>query len=826
MQQNSLTKTVHKDRSEKLKSTTKLTSNSSHGSSKEENAAPKRRISRENGSHSSEEKKIEKKRSLSTSSNVKSSSNVKTQNETKKISKSKVDSISKIDSKSDAKRNVEPIKKVSSVDKSHKDMVKSEKKKSIDQSAKSKTEQKRSKDKLSLSSEKEFSQSKSSKTVKSSESLSQSKTVSREKRQVPLKASHAIGAKSIEAANISSKNVMNQVHNVTVQSPPPVRREIAQIEEQIEEQRVEQQSAQPPLPRGRTRTRTLGEDEIVLLKPKPTDISLNQQALVTNTNGSASAPVEIKPPISFEVMLNDKIEIKLSDKGSKVMSDKDPESSNCVDLNNSDNESADYEDDFESYESDFETDITDEEDEVDENEEFQDDTSISSRESDVDDNVISTSSKHPFETGHSIDNSEFDSGSFEMKVLSARARERNEIKPTATVRRDQQIEMQNDSGIENYSNTFGANAVVPTHNGQMSSLDLNNKTFDNISDIENEGANSLDTNNSNPNKMNHSKTPKPKSQLARRGAELLSKITLDVMNYVLFDFKPIPYELFMKIYGNSNTTQIAVQTHNDRIDQECQSDAIAMQTNWTQYPITFYTEHIGRVDFGDYQNGCGTAIDEKQSNGTNDDLSNSCESSLNRILSMSFNTNSTERPKDEVEHFSKHNIDYEQLNRFLLESEVTLSRILNVHAQQQSRSLNEPTLPFTNGFITLKPSFSANFAPDKVHRTIAIDALPGFLFTIHRENAGELNIIAMWNLSKLNRPVCLLSVWSKVLCIEIHPKIKDIVFAGLDDGYDLNLVIYVYLLYSIWPNHYATQHKNVKSHYFFAANEVFFLLIK
>lgn len=58
--------------------------------------------------------------------------------------------------------------------------------------------------------------------------------------RVPLKASHAIAAK-IVSDNISSKNVMNQVHNVTISSPPSVRREIVSIEEENAKQQMKRQ---------------------------------------------------------------------------------------------------------------------------------------------------------------------------------------------------------------------------------------------------------------------------------------------------------------------------------------------------------------------------------------------------------------------------------------------------------------------------------------------------------------------------------------------------------------------------------------------------------
>lgn len=811
---------MHKD---KVKSTTKSTTN---GGLKEE----KRKIAKENGV---DEKKSEKKLSTKSSSNGKS--------EKEKTSESK----SKTDSKSTVVRNGKSVQKTPSIDKSEKKRSTSIEKRSISvekRSSVDKSDEKRTKEKVSLKSKeltkpkevtklKEATKSNDatrSKVAKIGESSSVAKSVSK-RSTAPLKASHAIVVKTNAPTSISSKNVMNQVHNVTVSSPPPVRRDTALVEmepeqrteqtvmehEQLQRQKYKEQQRQKreleerqrkeqekrirqqmgdqenqqakeqqngqqseePAKRGRTLTRTLEENEIVLLKPKPNGESMpltngsEPQSLV-----SESTPVEIKPAVSFEVMLDNANKV-----GKPHVKTKSSERiQSPVTLNGNDaseNESEDYEDDFESYESDFESEVTDEEDDEDdeeEEEESQDETSLSSGKSDTDDNVVSTASRHPFETGHSIENSEFDSGSFEMKVLSSRARERNEergkIDSTAPNHR---IEVQNDSGIENFSNT--ANALIPTQNGQMNSLELNNKTFDNISDIENEGVNSLDA----ASKGNSGKINKTKSRLAKRGEELLNKITLDNMNYVLFDYKPIPYEVFMKIYGNSNTVQVAVQTHNDRIDQECQSDVIATRTSWSQYPISFYTEHIERTDFDDYKIGCGS-VTEQNIDGPSENLDKTCEYSLNLIQSMTVKMNSSNELKEEKDNKTILNIDYDNLNRFLLESEMTLSRIFNVHVQKRWRKLNEPILPISSGFLTLNPKF--NLANKRIHRTFATDALPGFLFTLHRESGSELNVIAMWNLISLRSPVCLLSVWSKVLCLEIHPKIKDIVFAGLDDG--------------------------------------------
>lgn len=781
---------MHKDRGDKLKSTTKSTTSTTNGSSKEGATAVKRKIAKENGVHSIEEKKSEKKHTSVSKSNANANSEKKHESKTN------------VDSKSVAIRNGKTVQKVPSTERSDKKLEKKPDKKV---SSIEKRDQKRPKDKLSSSSDRNSSEAKTLKASKSSESSS-SKTKTVSKRQAPLKASHAIAKSSVAAttavvttaaaAAVSTKNVMNQVHNVTVLSPPPVRRESVPMEVEIEEPRT-QEVTRSALPRGRTRTRTLDANEIVLLKAKPTVVELptsNAIATATSRTETVSEPnrndsvmVEIKPPISFEVLLKnetkskppeikvEKVAEKLVENGIKTKkNDKiDDRPKTTVSVDKNDKEPDDYEDDFESYESDFETDISNEDDEDDESEE---ETSISTGESESDDNVVSTASRHPFETGHSIENSEFDSGSFELKVLSARSRVQNGLESAAASRHDHQMEMQNDSGIEN---TVVGNALIPTHNGQMNSLDLNNKTFDNISDIENEGINSLDTNNSNKTSSGKTSKSKPKSRAAKRGEELLSKITLDVMNYVLFDSKPIPYELFMKIYGGGNTTQVAVQTHNDRHDQECQSDAITTQTSWSQYPITYYTEHMSRSDFDDYKNGCGSVIVEQRIDKFNENLNRTCENSLSLIRNMSLKMNATE---DEMDNSTKLNIDYSHLNRFLLESEMTLSRILNMHIQKKYRGLKKPILPISNGYFTIKPSFGTSFANERVQRIFAIDSLPGFLLTLHSDNASSLNVIALWNLSKLSEPVCLLSAWSKILCVEIHPKIRDIVFAGLDDG--------------------------------------------
>jgi hypothetical protein len=42
----------------------------------------------------------------------------------------------------------------------------------------------------------------------------------------------------------------------------------------------------------------------------------------------------------------------------------------------------------------------------------------------------------------------------------------------------------------------------------------------------------------------------------KRGEELLDMIQLDTVNFTLLELAPVPYEVYMKIYGCSNTLQV------------------------------------------------------------------------------------------------------------------------------------------------------------------------------------------------------------------------------------------------------------------------------
>lgn len=595
-------------------------------------------------------------------------------------------------------------------------------------------------------------------------------------RAAPLKASHKIPLTKPNAVALSPNNVMNKVHNVTVSSPPPKRHEI-----------VEEECEPDELQRGRTRTRTLEKEEIVLLKPEDNPEIVKVRSKVSQSTvpqimqPARSIDVEIKQPVSFEISFDEKDKIKTTKSAERTISkeivasgDVAPaEESKPKDVAQSEeianDEEEDYDDDFEAYESDFESEPAS-------HSETSEKSSVTSDQSESSSNEYHALSENEEKTvifhqavKLSVDEEELDSGSFELKVMSAkRIWAQNEPlpaeEPPPLDEKHKSPEMQNDSGIE-YNLTA---SVQHTSSAQisfaatMNSLEANNKTCDNISDIEVEVTS-----------LENIDDKRKQPFISQRGRDLLNKIVLDTMNYVLFDFKPIPYERFMRIYGKTNTTQTSAQTHNNSVDQESQVDTVSMSTKWTQSPATFYTKHIPTRDYLDYRNGCGN-VDEIMDQTHTRTLDN-CTNVFNKYLHQNGDDRIASKTKS-----TKPNVDYDMLNNFLQKNALTISRILN--DRKRIRNLQKTSLPLSSGYFSIDCYSHKEFENTEVYNIFASRTLPNFLFTLHRNTGEQLYLVGVWDLSDIAMPVCVLSTWSSIVCIEVHSNAKDVVIAGLEDG--------------------------------------------
>lgn len=82
-----------------------------------------------------------------------------------------------------------------------------------------------------------------------------------------------------------------------------------------------------------------------------------------------------------------------------------------------------------------------------------------------------------------------------------------------------------------------------------------------------------------------SKSSKTKKRMLKRSTDLLSLIQLESVGFDILDMPPVnEYNLYIKNFGNSNTTQVSVQCNEDNLDQDVQTDIADVVTKWTQHP--------------------------------------------------------------------------------------------------------------------------------------------------------------------------------------------------------------------------------------------------
>ncbi|GAB0097379.1 hypothetical protein DMENIID0001_130160 [Sergentomyia squamirostris] len=457
-------------------------------------------------------------------------------------------------------------------------------------------------------------------------------------KPVPLKAKQMVV--------ISKNNVMNQVHNVTVASPPS-QRKAAEVGH---------------LPRDRTRTRTLDPDEIIVLK-KPQEKIPTQS--IEPSSGESSLIEPVKPPIAFEVNFPEEKKPKEEKKDSP------------------DQEYA-YEDDFESYESDFES----------ENSSKQESSSEDEKSESAEESTPASSPEIP---QHSKDEEKkLDSGNYELQVQ----REKSPL---------DNIEEQIDSGV-----TFGED-IVPR-------LTIMKKT--------------------------------PKNS---RGQELMKKISLDAMTFALFELKPIPYEYYMKVYGQSNTTQISTQTQSNEIDQDTQTDENVNENAWTQFPPTFSKEI--------FKSSIGSAYHEER-------------------IGVGRDSENTLQPFNHLNQISSQHIDYESLNQFLKRAAVSVASVIQKKIER--KIVKSSSIPGSLGYLNISLDHEA-FEDYEVVKLFTDREIPNLLVTVHQlkevtEGFAYKNLIGIWSVNNIKYPVRILTSWSDVSCVLIHKSSAEVVISAFIDG--------------------------------------------
>lgn len=240
---------------------------------------------------------------------------------------------------------------------------------------------------------------------------------------------------------------------------------------------------------------------------------------------------------------------------------------------------------------------------------------------------------------------------------------------------------------------------------------------------------------------------KAHSKTTKRAHDLLQMIELDVSSYDLFDLPPVKeYDLYIRSFGRTDTKQAYVQTNDDNIDRDIQTDEIDLRQKWTQHPPEDFT-------------GCGRGDGEK-------DLDEEESAQQNKQQ------------------------DLGRLNSFIQKAGQVISILLDEEKDQQrhEKADNRTNLALSEGYSQLtclsilkgRSVEFAHFSPTQ----------PNYLLTVYNKpaEASESNpvdrkgIICVWNTNEPSYPQRILACESQPVCCCFSPYKTTLVFAGMVDG--------------------------------------------
>ncbi|XP_041371733.1 cytoplasmic dynein 2 intermediate chain 1-like isoform X2 [Gigantopelta aegis] len=237
------------------------------------------------------------------------------------------------------------------------------------------------------------------------------------------------------------------------------------------------------------------------------------------------------------------------------------------------------------------------------------------------------------------------------------------------------------------------------------------------------------------------------SKTRRRAEDLASMIELDTVAYDMFDMHPVKeYELYIRSFGRSNTKQVYVQTNEDNLDHEAQTDDVDTKDKWTQNPA----EDL--VDCG------GDGIDSED---VRKDISS-----------------------------GKH-VEIARLGMFLERASQTIGILLEeeLESQEGGNLLNtQSCIAVSDGYSQLGTSkvlqgrhvVCACFCPSQ----------PDMLLTMHStptENSAStpesrFGVLCVWNVGELSSPQKILGCNSQPTCCCFSPSKATLAFSGMVDG--------------------------------------------
>lgn len=298
-------------------------------------------------------------------------------------------------------------------------------------------------------------------------------------------------------------------------------------------------------------------------------------------------------------------------------------------------------------------------------------------------------------------------------------------------------------------------------------------------------------------------------ELQQRAKDLLSMITLHEMSYSLFEMKPIPYDLYMATFGRSNYTQIAVQTFDDGITEEVQTEEILCDHKWTQHPVEF-SNHDIYLNKGSVATKCTKNDEDYLAKFTflirkNKDVpfyneikvaKGYTENPLRIFLEQKDGVGNAEMlPYEDFKcKVETKDLNMNKLRKFLKNTESRVSNILSCNAGD--KELTDLTkiskLPFSRGFVSIAPKniVDENFLflkYAKITNFVLSESKNNLILTIHKKSSHsavvEKCIICLWDISVARRePLKLLVAIDNVTIGRYRGNTDGVFVAALDDG--------------------------------------------
>ncbi|KAK3105974.1 hypothetical protein FSP39_009911 [Pinctada imbricata] len=243
---------------------------------------------------------------------------------------------------------------------------------------------------------------------------------------------------------------------------------------------------------------------------------------------------------------------------------------------------------------------------------------------------------------------------------------------------------------------------------------------------------------------------KANSKMEKRAADLLQMLELDVARYDMFDLPPVKeYELYIRNFGRTDAQQAYVQTNDDNIDRDVQTEEIDTRSKWTQHPAHDST-------------GCGRGDGKK-------DLD-----------------------EEEVELQQNKVYDLSRLNKFVEQAGQVIAILLEEEREMsnshESRGENRSNMAVSEGFSELnllsllKDRYVefTHFSPSQPNHLLTVYSKP----TQIEESNPVYNkgMICVWNTNDPSYPQRILACESQPVCCCFSPYKATLVFAGMVDG--------------------------------------------